>query len=103
MYGYFQCVTKNNEEWLKFFISYMVYSQIWLNLPRYHSHFFYIFLWMITTLSKDKNSFKNTARHQPIKRGNGKRVPPRMTLPNSTSQRMNGKDKETVFCWVLVL
>jgi hypothetical protein len=58
---------------------------------------------MITTLAKDKNSLKNTARHQPIKRGNGKRVPPRMTLPNSTPQRMNGNDEETVFCWALVL
>jgi hypothetical protein len=53
---------------------------------------------MITTLAKDKNFLKTTARHQPIKRGNGKWVPPRMTLPNSTPQRMNGNDEEIVFC-----
>jgi hypothetical protein len=58
MHVFFQYDAKNTEKWLKFFISYMVYSQIWLNLPRYHSHFFYIFLWMITTLAKDKNSLK---------------------------------------------
>jgi hypothetical protein len=29
-----QCVAKNIEGWLKFCISYMIYSQIWLNLPR---------------------------------------------------------------------
>jgi hypothetical protein len=29
-----QCVAKNIEGRLKFCISYMIYSQIWLNLPR---------------------------------------------------------------------
>ncbi len=37
--------------------SYVVYSQIWLNLPMDDHHFFYIFLWMIATLAtKNKDS-----------------------------------------------
>ncbi len=30
----FQCVAKNIKGWLKFYISYLVYSQVWLILPR---------------------------------------------------------------------
>ncbi len=33
--------------------SYLVYNQIWLNLPKHHHHlsFFYIFLWMIVNFA----------------------------------------------------
>jgi hypothetical protein len=42
---------------LKFYTSYLVYSQIWLIVPRDDHHFFYIFLWMVT-LATNKNSLK---------------------------------------------
>jgi hypothetical protein len=35
----FLCVTKNIKDWLKIFISYLVHSQIWLNLRKYDCHF----------------------------------------------------------------
>jgi hypothetical protein len=38
--------------------SYVVYSPIWLNLFRDDGHSFNIFLWMITTLATNKDSFK---------------------------------------------
>ncbi len=41
---------------LKFCTSCMVYSHIWLNIPRDESHFVYIFIWMLVTLAKNKNS-----------------------------------------------
>jgi len=40
----FQCVSMNIEGWLKDFTPHLVYSQIWLNLPRDDPHFFYTFL-----------------------------------------------------------
>jgi hypothetical protein len=43
----FQCVVRNIFKWLKIYISYLVYSQIFLNLLKDDSHFFSIFLWMI--------------------------------------------------------
>jgi hypothetical protein len=45
-------------------ISYLVYSQIWLNLHKDDDHFFYIFLWMIATLATNKNALKTTNEHQ---------------------------------------
>jgi hypothetical protein len=38
MFG-FQCVVKNKKGWLKFCISYVAYSQIWLNIPMNDRHF----------------------------------------------------------------
>jgi hypothetical protein len=38
----------------------MVYSQIWLNLPKEERHFFCIFLWMIATLAKKQKIPKKT-------------------------------------------
>jgi hypothetical protein len=40
----FQCVSMNVEGWLKDFTPHLVYSQIWLNLPRDDPHFSYTFL-----------------------------------------------------------
>ncbi len=37
---------------------FLVYSQIWLNLPREDCHFSYIFLWMIITLATNLKKFK---------------------------------------------
>jgi hypothetical protein len=54
----FQCVAKNIERWLNFCVSYLNYSQIWLNLLRDNRHFSYIFLWMVATLAPNKNSRK---------------------------------------------
>ncbi len=42
----FQWVAKYIEGWLKAYTSYLVYSQIWLNLPKKDCQFFHIFLWM---------------------------------------------------------
>ncbi len=39
----FQCVSMKIEGWLKDFTPHLVYSQIWLNLPRDDPHFFYTF------------------------------------------------------------
>jgi hypothetical protein len=41
----FQCVTISKEGWLNIGTSYLVYSQIWLNLPRDDCHVFWVFLW----------------------------------------------------------
>jgi len=54
----FQCVAKDMEGWFKFDTSYMVYSHIWLNIPKNDCHFFYIFLLMIVTLAKKRNPQK---------------------------------------------
>jgi len=43
--------------WLKICTLFLVYSQIWLNLPKNDCHFFYIFQWMIATLATNKNSW----------------------------------------------
>ncbi len=59
LYLVFPCVAQNVERWLNILISYMVYSQIWLNLPKDDCHFFYIFLQMTASLVTNKNSFKN--------------------------------------------
>ncbi len=62
----FQCLARNMEGWIKkTCISYLVFSRIWLNLPRDDSHFFYILLWMIATLATKKKSPKNSARDRP--------------------------------------
>jgi hypothetical protein len=45
----FRCVAMNTKGWLKICASYMVYTQIWLNLFKDDSHFFNIFLCMIAT------------------------------------------------------
>jgi hypothetical protein len=51
IFGFLVCSLKY---WrLKICTSYLVYSQIWLNLFMDDHHFFYIFLWMITTLAID--------------------------------------------------
>jgi hypothetical protein len=42
--------------WIKMFNLISIYNQIWLNLPRDDLHFFYFFVWMITTLATKKNS-----------------------------------------------
>jgi hypothetical protein len=52
----FQCVDTNIEWWLKLCTLCLVYSQIWLNLPRNDHHFFYILLWMIATLAPNNNT-----------------------------------------------
>ncbi len=41
-------------------VSYMVYSQIWLNLSKEEHHFFCILLWMIATLAKKQKIRKKT-------------------------------------------
>jgi len=43
----FQWVAKYIEGWLKTYTSYLVYSQIWLNLPKKDCQFVDIFLWMV--------------------------------------------------------
>jgi hypothetical protein len=43
----FHWVAKYIEGWLKAYTSYLVYSQIWLNLPKKDCQFFHIFLWMV--------------------------------------------------------
>ncbi len=52
----FHCVARNIEGSLKICALFLVYSQIWLNLLRDDSHFFCIFLWMVTTLATNQNS-----------------------------------------------
>jgi hypothetical protein len=43
----FQWVAKHIEGLLKTYNSYLVYSHIWLNLPKEDCQFFHIFLWMV--------------------------------------------------------
>ncbi len=50
--------SQNIEIWLKICTSHLVDSQIWLNLPRHDRHFFYIFVWIIATLARNKNFLK---------------------------------------------
>jgi hypothetical protein len=45
----------------RFFASFLVYSQIWLNLRSDDCHFFCIFLWTTATLAKNKNSPKKNS------------------------------------------
>jgi hypothetical protein len=45
-------------------MQYLNYSQIWLNPPRQLSHFHYIFLWTITTLSVSQNSSKKKTHYR---------------------------------------
>jgi hypothetical protein len=45
----FECVAININGWLKILYSYLVYSQIWLNLLKDDHHVFYIVLCMIAT------------------------------------------------------
>ncbi len=59
----FQHVAKDIERWLNFGASYLVYSQIWLNLPGDDHHFFNIFLWMIPTLAVLENVRRKTLVH----------------------------------------
>jgi hypothetical protein len=40
---------------------FLVYSQIWLNLPRNDCHFFYILLWMMGTLATSQSLTKKSA------------------------------------------
>jgi hypothetical protein len=54
----FSVVAKNIEGWLNILASYVIYSQIWLNLPMDDRHFFYIFLWMIATLATKQGFLK---------------------------------------------
>jgi len=56
----FHCAAKHTEAWIKICASFLVYSQIWLNLPRDDCHFSYISQWMITTLASNRNSPKKT-------------------------------------------
>jgi len=58
LYLVFSVVAKNIEGWLNISASYVVYSQIWLNLPTDDHHFFYIFLWMIATLATKQGFLK---------------------------------------------
>ncbi len=44
---------------MKDYILYLVYSHIWLSLPRDDCLFFYMFPSMIATLTANKNSLKN--------------------------------------------
>jgi hypothetical protein len=59
----FHCVAKKRrkEGWWKIYNLFIVYSQIWLNLPRDDRHFSYNFLWWLplwlqTKISKKKIS-----------------------------------------------
>jgi hypothetical protein len=53
----FHCVAKHIEGRFNIFTLFLIYSQIWLNLPKDdRDFFFYIFLWMIATLATNKNS-----------------------------------------------
>ncbi len=51
------CSPKKKDDY-RFVSSYLVYSQIWLTLPRDDDHFFYIFLWMIILWLLNKKSWK---------------------------------------------
>jgi hypothetical protein len=48
---WFSVCNQNTEERLKTCTTYLVYGQIWLNLPKDDHHFYYIFPWMIATLT----------------------------------------------------
>jgi hypothetical protein len=56
----FHCLAKDIESCLRVCISYLIYSQIWLNLRMDAHHIFYIFQWSIDTLAASKNSLKDT-------------------------------------------
>jgi hypothetical protein len=58
---HFHFLAKNVEGWLKIIILLLSYSHIWLHLQRDDRHFFYIYLPMITTSAKNKNSWKKTS------------------------------------------
>jgi hypothetical protein len=62
----------------EFSISYLVYMEIWLNLPRDDCHFLYIFLWMIANLAtKHKFLKKNSEPHRRSELGvlcNGRKI-----------------------------
>jgi hypothetical protein len=56
----FKCIAINIKGWLNISTSFLVYSQIWVNIPRDDCHFCNIFLWMIATLgANDHYIFKN--------------------------------------------
>ncbi len=57
-YAWFSMCSQYIEGWLNICTSFLVYSQIRLNIPRHDHHFFYIFLCMIATLATNKNSLK---------------------------------------------
>ncbi len=57
-YIWFSLCSQKIEGWLNICTSFMIYSHIWLNLPYNDCHFFYIFLWMITTFAINKSSQK---------------------------------------------
>ncbi len=59
LYQVFHCLAKDIESCLRVCISYLIYSQIWLNLHLDAQHIFYI-LWLIATLAASKNSLKDT-------------------------------------------
>ncbi len=54
----FDCVAKNIEGWFFDKTSYLVYSQICLNLPKDDCHFLYIFQWMRVPWARNKSSWK---------------------------------------------
>jgi hypothetical protein len=49
---------QNIKKWFRISMSYLVYSQIWLNLTTDDRRFFNIFLWMMATLATKKKFFK---------------------------------------------
>jgi hypothetical protein len=53
----FHCVAKTIEQWLKICMLFLVYSQIWLNLPGLLPLFLHLPM-LITTLDANKNSYK---------------------------------------------
>jgi hypothetical protein len=57
MFGFF-FLAKITKGWLKYCTSYLVYCQIWLNLPLDDSHFFCIFRWMIATFGYKQKFLK---------------------------------------------
>ncbi len=75
----FQCVAKKKKKrMIKICVSYLVYSQIWLNLPKDNCHlFFYIFLLTIANKNPRKYNFTNALPHF---------LPLQMFLPNGYPQ-----------------
>ncbi len=60
LYWVFNVYFKKCRSTIKDYISYLVYSHIWLSLPRDDCLFFYMFLSMIATLTTNKNSLKKS-------------------------------------------
>ncbi len=59
--GFQLCSQKHRRRMIEDLKLFLVYSQIWLNLPRNDCHFFYILLWMMGTLATSQKLTKKSA------------------------------------------